>query len=169
MLGVLFMCLLSWALHIIIGIPRPFMKGGWVFENGRGWWNRGLKKGVSLIFIGGGLCQLYHRAMGKRMEIDSLILVLRCFNGRMGNMRCIRSESNFSYNKENQNETKFFESITKIRNVLKVWQMRHLRLEGKIIVFKTSAISKIVLLSLISKVPNKNWVGKNTKIFSVAF
>ena len=46
----------------------------------------------------------------------------------------------FSYNKEKSNEKKILESITKIQNVLKVWRMRHLTLEGKIIVFKTLAI-----------------------------
>ena len=39
--------------------------------------------------------------------------------------------------------------ITKIQNVLKVWQMYHLTHEGKIIVFTTLAISKIVFLSFI--------------------
>ena len=62
----------------------------------------------------------------------------------------------FSYNKEKRNEKKkILESITKIQNVLKVWRMRRLTLEGKIIVFKTLAISKIVFLSLISKVPTE--------------
>ena len=46
-----------------------------------------------------------------------------------------------SYNEEKQNEKDFFESITKIQ---KVWQIRRLTLEGKIIVFKTLEISKIV-------------------------
>ena len=61
----------------------------------------------------------------------------------------------FSYNKERRNEKNFLESITKTQNVLKVWRMRRLTLEGKIIVFKTLAISKIVFLSLISKVPTE--------------
>ena len=61
----------------------------------------------------------------------------------------------FSYNKEKRNEKKILESITKIQNVLKVWRVRHLTLEGKIIVFKTIPISKIVFLSLISKVPTE--------------
>ena len=55
----------------------------------------------------------------------------------------------FSYNKKKRNEKHFLDSINKIQNVLKVWQMHHLTLEGKIIVFKTLAISKIVFLSLI--------------------
>ena len=53
----------------------------------------------------------------------------------------------FSYN--------IFESITKIQNVLKAWQMRRVILEGKIIVFKTLANSKIAFLPLISKVPTE--------------
>ena len=51
----------------------------------------------------------------------------------------------FSHNKEKRNEKKFLESITESQNVLKVWRMRRLTLEGKL-VFKTLAISKIVFL-----------------------
>ena len=61
----------------------------------------------------------------------------------------------FTYNKEKRHEKQILESITKIQNVLKVWRMCRLTLEGKIIVFKTLAISKIVFLSLISKVPTE--------------
>ena len=61
----------------------------------------------------------------------------------------------FLYNKEKRNEKNILQSITKIQNVLKVGRMRRLTLEGKIIVFKTLAISKIVFLSLISKVPTE--------------
>ena len=61
----------------------------------------------------------------------------------------------FSYNKERRNEKDFLEGITKTQNVLKVWRMRRLTLEGKMIVFKTLAISTIIFLSLISKVPTE--------------
>ena len=51
---------------------------------------------------------------------------------------------------------KILESITKIQNVLKIWQMHRLTLEGKIIVFKTlERNSKIIFHSLISKVPTE--------------
>ena len=49
------------------------------------------------------------------------------------------------YNKTNQDEKKFMETITKIQNDLRIWSMRCLTLEGKIIVFKILAISKIVI------------------------
>ena len=65
----------------------------------------------------------------------------------------------FSYNKTKQDEKYFFQTITKIHNVLKKWRMQILTLEGKIIVFKTLAISKIVYLS--SPNWNNSWVRKN--------
>ena len=61
----------------------------------------------------------------------------------------------FSYNKEKQNEKNFLQRITKIQNVLKALRMSRLTLEGKIIVFKTLPISKIVFLSLISNAPTE--------------
>ena len=63
----------------------------------------------------------------------------------------------FSYNKERRNEKNFLESITKTQNVLKVWRMRRLTLEGKIIVFKTLAISKFFFSFIDIKSPYRNY------------
>ena len=60
-----------------------------------------------------------------------------------------------SYNKAIQNKLNFRTTIFKIQAVLKLWRMRQLSLEGKIIVFKSLAISKIAYLSLLTDVPNK--------------
>ena len=46
------------------------------------------------------------------------------------------------------------QAVSKIQAVLKLWRMRRVSLEGKIIVFKSLAISKIVYLSLLTNVPN---------------
>ena len=58
----------------------------------------------------------------------------------------------------------FLESINKVQNILKVRWMRRLTIEGKIIGFKTLAISDI-------KIPYNNykWARKNTKNFFLAF
>ena len=61
----------------------------------------------------------------------------------------------FSCNKTKQDVKNFLETISKIQNVLKIWRMQSLTLEGKIIVFKTLAISKIVYLSMMIKVPTE--------------
>ena len=58
-----------------------------------------------------------------------------------------------SYNEKLQNELNFCTTIKNICNAIKLWRMRHLSLEGKITIFKSLAISKIVYLALLTIVP----------------
>ena len=67
----------------------------------------------------------------------------------------------FSYNKAIQNKLNFRKTISKIQAVLKLLRMRRLSLEGRIIVFKSLAISKIVYLSLLTSVPRRTKTSKN--------
>ena len=60
----------------------------------------------------------------------------------------------FSYNKNLEQDKKFSEYILKIESILKLWRMRQLTLEGRITVFKSLAISKVVHLLLITKLHN---------------
>ena len=67
-------------------------------------------------------------------------------------------------------------NVRKIEKVLKLWIMRNLTVEGKITIFKTLAISKIIHLSLATHVPTEIinkvnniqkefiWNGNNPKI-----
>ena len=59
----------------------------------------------------------------------------------------------FSYNKNICHQRNFVDVIKKIENVIKVWKMRNLTLLGKITIFKSLAISKIVYISYLSNVP----------------
>ena len=59
----------------------------------------------------------------------------------------------FSYNNDISMDKNFISIITKIENLLKVWEMRQLTLNGKIVIFKTLAIAKVVYISSISSVP----------------
>ena len=52
----------------------------------------------------------------------------------------------FSCNKNLEQDKKFCENIIKIESILKLWGMRHLTLEGRITVFKSLAVSKVVRL-----------------------
>ena len=52
-------------------------------------------------------------------------------------------------------EKNFLTARSNIQNVLKIWCMKNLTLEGKIIVFKTLALSKIIHLCLTSVVPKQ--------------
>ena len=67
----------------------------------------------------------------------------------------------FSYNKAIQNKLNFRKTISKIQAVLKLLRMLRLSLEGRIIVFKSLAISKIVYLSLLTSVPRRTKTSKN--------
>ena len=76
-------------------------------------------------------------------------------------MQCIRltEESvkmlgiHFSYNKKLEEEKSFYNRIAKIENILKVQRMKDLTIEGKIVIFKSLVVSKIVHLALIKSVP----------------
>ena len=58
----------------------------------------------------------------------------------------------FSHNKTKQHEKNFLETMSKIQNVLKIERIRSLTLEGKIIVFKTLAISHIVMIKDLTEI-----------------
>ena len=82
----------------------------------------------------------------------------------------------FSYNESVMIEKNFIETIVKIENVLRVWRQRSLTLEGKIVIFKTLAISKLVhtaylihmpqhVIEMLEKIKNDFlWNNKRTKI-----
>ena len=60
----------------------------------------------------------------------------------------------FSHNKNLEQVKNFCEYIVKTENILKLWRMRQLTLEGKITVFKSLAVSKVIHLLLITKLHN---------------
>ena len=60
----------------------------------------------------------------------------------------------FSYNKNLEQDKNLSGQIPKIESILKLQRMRQLTLEGRITVFKSLAISKVVHLLLITKLHN---------------
>ena len=59
----------------------------------------------------------------------------------------------FSYNQEIKDDKNFYNIIANIQGALNLWRIRNLTLEGRIVLFKTLAISKIVFLALLTKIP----------------
>ena len=53
----------------------------------------------------------------------------------------------FSYDKNLQLEKNFRKTILNIERILKMWRRRNLTLEGKVIIFKTLALSEITFLA----------------------
>ena len=60
----------------------------------------------------------------------------------------------FSYNKKIHNEKNFCKLTLDIQNIFKLWRMQSLTIEGKITIFKTLALSKVVCLVLLTVIPN---------------
>ena len=62
--------------------------------------------------------------------------------------------AHISYNKKLQDDLNFRDSIKNIVNFMRLWHMKKLTLEGKITIFTSLAISKIVYLALLTTIPN---------------
>ena len=60
----------------------------------------------------------------------------------------------FTYNTKLFNDRNFTECIKKLQNVIRVWGMRSLTLYGKVTIFKTLALSKIICISSMANIPN---------------
>ena len=88
--------------------------------------------------------------------------VLRGVQMALCGMECVNLKNNtikilgihFSYYRSLENDENYRRYITKIEKLLKLWRMRQLTSEGKILVFKTLAISKVVHLALVKDVPS---------------
>ena len=52
------------------------------------------------------------------------------------------------------NQKNYCKASTSIHGILKLWRVRNLSIEGKIVVFQTLAISKLVYLALLTVIPN---------------
>ena len=72
---------------------------------------------------------------------------MRCIDLNVDTLKILGTH--FSYN-EKLKEKKI---VTAMQRVLKIWKIRRLTLEGKIFIFKTIAISKIVFQAFITSVP----------------
>ena len=101
-------------------------------------------------------------------------------------VKCIDLASNviiisgiyFYYNKKLEQEKNFFNHIVKIQNILKLWKLRNLSIEGRIVVFKSLTISKLTHLALVTEIPTSTinlltkiqmefiWKGKTPNIKS---
>ena len=84
----------------------------------------------------------------------------------LNNSKLKISATHLSYN-EQLKEKKKFKTIIDIQRVLKIWKMRKLTLEEKIVIFKTIAILIIFFQWFVSTVPKYvvNELEKNTKGF----
>ena len=139
-----------------------------------------LEKGARLVDpVSAYLCILCLEVLFLLVKANHKMRILESVKVAVFNMKCVDlwkdtitiSGVHFPYNKTKQDEKNLWETVTKIKNILKIWRMRSLTFEDKIIIFKILAISKIVYLSMMIKVPTEIIIelGKNTKTIYLLF
>ena len=88
--------------------------------------------------------------IGVLKGVQLAVCGMRCAGLKNSTLKILGTQ--FSYNQKLR-EKKNYKTATNIQRVLKIWKMRNLILEGKMVIFKTLAISKTVFQSLITSVP----------------
>ena len=78
---------------------------------------------------------------------------MRCIDLNIDTFKILGTQ--FSYNEKLREDKNFYKTVTDMQRVLKIWKMKNLTLEGKIDIFKTIAISKIVFQAFIITVPKQ--------------
>ena len=92
--------------------------------------------------------------VGALKGVTLILCSIQCINLNDESVKILGTD--FTYNKKLEEEENINNNIAKIENVLRVWRMRDLTIEGEIVIFKSLAISKIVHLALIKMYIIKN-------------
>ena len=104
-------------------------------------------------------------SIGALKGVQVAVCGLRCVDLNNDTLKILGTH--FSYNEKLKEEKNIYETVTDIQRILNTWKMRNLTLEGKIAIFKTIAISKIVFQSFIATVQKHiiNELEKKQKAF----
>jgi hypothetical protein len=89
--------------------------------------------------------------LGKLRGDQVTVRTLKCIDLTQNFMKILGIS--FSYNKSIYIKQNFSDVIEKIHDALSLWKWRNLSLIGKITIFKTMALSKIVYVSFLSSIP----------------
>ena len=76
---------------------------------------------------------------------------IQCFDLVLDTIKILGTH--FSYNEKLKEEINFCLIKANIERVLKLWKLRNLTLEGKILIFKTLALSKIIFQAFVTPIP----------------
>ena len=90
--------------------------------------------------------------LGALKEVKLALCGTECINLMVNAIKLLAFY--YSYDKNFENQEHFTNLVLKIENILRLWRMRNLAIAGKITVFKTLPISKIVHLALVKVIPN---------------
>ena len=93
--------------------------------------------------------------------VSVAVCAMRCIDLNIDALKILGTH--FSYNEKLKEEKLFYKIVTDLQRVLKIWKLRNLTLKGKIVIFKTISISKIVFQAFVTAAP-KHIVNELKKI-----
>ena len=86
--------------------------------------------------------------IGVLKGVQVAVYGIRCIDLNVHTLKIL--DTHLSYNEKLKEDKNIYKIVTDMQWVLKIWKMRRLTLEGKIVIFKTIAISKIVFQAFIT-------------------
>ena len=103
--------------------------------------------------------------IGALKKVQIAVCALRCIDINNDTLKILGTH--LSYNEKLKEEKNVYKTVTYSQRVLNIWKKRNLTLEGKIVVFRKIALSKIVFQSFITTVPKHiiNELEKMQKAF----
>ena len=98
-------------------------------------------------------------------EVQVTVCGMRCIDLNIDTLKILGTH--FSYNEKLKEEKNFYKIVTDMQRVLKIWKMRRLTLEEKIVIFKRITISKFAFQAFITTVAKHifNGLKKMQKAF----
>ena len=91
--------------------------------------------------------------IGSLKEVEVAVYGIKCVNLKINVIKILGIH--FSYNNKLNMEKDFLTVASNIQRILKVWRMTNLTFEGKVIVFRTLPLFKIIHLCFTSVVPKQ--------------
>ena len=90
--------------------------------------------------------------LGSLKRVLEAVYGLKSINLTADNIKVLGIHLSYTSTLKEQNS--FLDTVKSRKQVLRFWNSRSLSLEGRIIIFKTLAISKIVYLTFLTVIPN---------------
>ena len=94
--------------------------------------------------------------LGSLKGVLEIVCSLKSINLTTGTIKILGVQ--FSYNSTLKAQKIFLDTVKSMQQVLRFWNSRMCSLEGRIIIFKTLAISKIIHLTFLTVIPKKVYI-----------
>ena len=89
--------------------------------------------------------------IGVLKEVKVVVCSMQCVDLVLDTIKILGTH--FSYNEKLKEERNFCLIIANTQRVLKLWKLRNLTVEGKVLIFKTLALSKIIFQAFVTPIP----------------